>query len=159
MRTSYNIRSMREAHGMKRPCLVRFGLALVALTVLPLAIAHSEEAMDTFSIEPMQAVSLGGGNGDSFSVENISRSDNTVTVLLRPMGETCVFRFPVMVGRSVQLRADTPTGQTLMCKATLQPITEDGSARFGAECNEAPITHELKCPPDGDTASVDHPQR
>ena len=33
------------------------------------------------------------------------------------------------------------------------------AARFGAECNEAPISREMKCPPEGDTASVDHPQR
>jgi hypothetical protein len=46
-----------------------------------------------------------------------------------------------------------------MCRATLQPITEDGNARFEAACDEAPIAREAKCPPEGDTASVDHPQR
>lgn len=143
---------------MKLPCLVRLGLAAFALTAVPLALAYSEESMDTFAIEPLQAVSFGGGDGDSFSVEQISRSDNTVMVLLRPMGESCVFRFPVSVGRSVQLRAETPSGQSLLCKATLQPITDDGTARFGAECSEAPASHERKCPPDGDTASVDRPQ-
>lgn len=143
---------------MKRPCLVRLGLAVVALTAVPLAFAYSQEAIETFAVAPEQAVSFGGGDGDSFAIEQISRNDNTVTVLLRPMGERCTFRFPVMVGRSVQLRADTPTGQSLLCKATLQPITEDGSARFGAECNEAVVSHERKCPPDGDTASIDHPQ-
>lgn len=158
MRTSYNAERFRGAHGMKCPCLVRLGVVMLALTAVPLALAHSEEVMDTFAVEPLQAVSFGGGDGDSFSVEQISRSDNTVTVLMRPMGESCVFRFPVTVGRSVQLRADTPSGQSLLCKATLQPITEDGTARFGAECNEAPASHERKCPPDGDTASVDHPQ-
>lgn len=158
MRTSYYAKSFRGAHGMRYPCLVRLGVVALALTAIPLAFAHSEETMDTFAVEPLQAVSFGGGDGDSFSVEQISRNDNTVTVLLRPMGEGCVFRFPVIVGRSVQLRADTPSGQSLMCKATLQPITEDGTARFGAECSEAPISHERKCPPDGDTASVDRPQ-
>jgi hypothetical protein len=44
----------------------------------------------------------------------------------------------VGVGRSVQLRSDTPSDQTLLCKATLQPITEDGAAQFGAECTEGP---------------------
>lgn len=163
MRTSYNAKIKKGAHGMKRPCLVRLGAVVLAVVAIPLTLIQSQnamaqEVMDTFAIEPLQAVSFGGGDGDSFSVEHISRSDNTVTVLLRPMGEGCVFRFPVSVGRSVQLRADTAGGQSLMCKATLQPITEDGTARFGAECNEAPISHERKCPPDGDTASVDHPQ-
>lgn len=149
---------------MQHPCLVRLRTTALALAVIALApiqaiSAQADDALETFSVQPMQAVSLGGGDGDSFSVEQISRVDNSVTVLLRPMGETCVFRFPVTVGRSVQLRADTPTGQSLVCKATLQPITEDGNARFGAECNEAPISREVKCPPEGDTASVDHPQR
>jgi hypothetical protein len=143
---------------MNRPCLVRLCSAVVALFAIPLGFAHSEEAIETFAVAPLQAVTFGGGDGDSFSVEQISRGDNTVTVLLRPMGERCTFRFPVSVGRSVQLRADTPGGQSLLCKATLQPITEDGTARFGAECNEAPVSHEHKCPPDGDTASIDHPQ-
>ncbi len=152
---------------MTRPCLVRTGLAVLALTVLPLALSQlsnalADEAMETFAVEPLQAVSLGGGDGDSFTVEQISRSDNSVTVLLQPMGETCVFRFPVLVGRSVQLRAETPSG-SMMCKATLQPITGDQTANFGAECSEAEISHERKCPPENDTASVDqsvdHPQK
>lgn len=158
MRTRYNAIKSKEAYGMNRPCLVRRGLAVLALTAIPLAFAHSEEADETFSLAPLQAVTFGGGAGDTFSVEQISRSDNSVTVLLRPMGESCTFRFPVSVGRSVQLRADTPTGESLLCKATLQPITEDGSARFGAECGEAPVSHELKCPPAGDTAAIDYPQ-
>lgn len=147
---------------MKRPCLVRFVMTALALSAFSLAPAYSamaeDDATEAFSIEPLQSVSLGGGDGDTFSVEQISPSDGTVTVLFQPMGETCVFRFPVAVGRSVQLRADTPSGQTLMCKATLQPITGDGTAKFGAECNEAPISQERKCPPEGDTASVDQPQ-
>jgi hypothetical protein len=125
---------------------------------IPCAQALAEDTTETFSIAPLQAVTFGGGTGDSFSVEQISRHDNSVTVLLRPMGEGCVFRFPVTVGRSVQLRADSPTGQGLLCKATLQPITEDGSAQFGAECNEAPVSHEHKCPAAGDTAAIDYPQ-
>lgn len=143
---------------MKRPCLVRLGFAAAALMAIPFAHALAEDPSETFSIAPLQAVTFGGGDGDSFSVEQISRPNNTVTVLLRPMGEGCVFRFPVSVGRSVQLRADTPNGHSLLCKATLQPITEDGSAQFGAECNEAPVSHERKCPADSDTAAIDYPQ-
>jgi hypothetical protein len=109
-------------------------------------------------VAPQQAVTF-GGSGDSFAVEQISRNDNTVTVLLRPKGESCTFRFPVIVGRSVQLRADTPSGQSLLCKATLHPITEDGSAQFDAECNEEPVSQERKCPPEGDTASIIYPQQ
>jgi hypothetical protein len=146
---------------MKRPCLVRSSLAAVAMLAAPLVLSVNvlaEDAVETFAIEPLQSVSFGGPESDSFSVEEISRHTNSVTVLLRPMGEGCVFRFPISVGRSVQLRTDMPSGQTMMCKATLQPIGEDGIARFGAECNEEPISHEHKCPADGDTASVDRPQ-
>jgi len=139
--------------------LSRLGLVVIALAVLPCALAHSEDAADIFSVAPQQAVSFGGGDGDSFAVEQISPSDNSVTVLLRPMGEGCSFRFPVSVGRSVQLRADTPDGQGMLCKATLQALRADGSAEFGAECNEAQVSHERKCPPDSDTASIDYPQR
>ena len=143
---------------MRIPCLVRTGLATLALATLPISLAHSQD--DTFAIAPQQVVTLGGGDGDSFAVEQISRQDNAVTVLLRPMGEGCTFRFPVTVGRSVQLRADTPGGQSLLCKATLQPITEDGTASFGAECSEEPVSHERKCPAEGNTAAIDdYPQQ
>jgi hypothetical protein len=140
---------------MKFPCLIRLGLAGLALAAAPLSVAHADEL---FSVAPQQAVTF-GGSGDSFAVEQISRNDNTVTVLLRPKGESCTFRFPVIVGRSVQLRADTPSGQSLLCKATLHPITEDGSAQFDAECNEEPVSQERKCPPAGDTASIIYPQQ
>ena len=143
---------------MRIPCLVRTGLATLALATLPISLAHSQD--DTFAIAPQQVVTLGGGDGDSFAVEQISRQDNAVTVLLRPMGEGCTFRFPITVGRSVQLRADTPGGQSLLCKATLQPITEDGTASFGAECNEGPVSRERKCPAEGNTAAIDtYPQQ
>ena len=140
---------------MRRPCLVRIGLAAIALAVAPVGMAAAGDGGDTFSVAPQQAVSFGDGDGDSFAVENISRHENAVTVLLRPKGETCLFRFQVGVGRSVQLRSDAPSGQSMLCKATLHPITTDGNAEFEAECNEEPVSHERKCPPDGDTASVD----
>jgi hypothetical protein len=141
---------------MKRLSLVSIGLAGLALAcVLPVT-AHAE---DTFSVGPQQMVSFGAGNGDAdtFAVEQIPRNDNMVTVLLRPKGESCTFRFDVGVGRSVQLRSDGPSGQSMVCKATLQPITEDGAAQFGAECSEAPVSAERKCPPAGDTAAITSP--
>jgi hypothetical protein len=47
----------------------------------------------------------------------------------------------------------------MVCKATLQPLTQDGAAEFGAECTEAPVSaSELKCPPEGDTAAINYPQ-
>jgi hypothetical protein len=144
---------------MKRPCLTRSVFTAIALAAAPLAFAHAEDSLETFSVGPQQAVSFGGGDGDSFAVEQISRNDNSVTVLLRPKGETCTFRFDVIVGRSVQLRSDTPTGQSMVCKATLHPITEDGNAEFGAECTEEPISTERKCPPEGDTAAITYPQQ
>ena len=67
---------------MNFPCLIRTGLAVIALAA-PLSLAHSEDAGDTFSLAPLQVVTFGGGDGDSFAVEQISRNDNTVTVLLR----------------------------------------------------------------------------
>lgn len=146
---------------MPRPSLVSLYIAgviagLALACVLP-GLAHAD---DTFSVAPSQVVTLGGGSGDEFAVEQISRNDNMVTVLLRPKGETCTFRFEVGVGRSVQLRSDTASGQSMLCKATLQPLTQDGAAEFGAECTEEPVSSsELKCPPDGDTAAVNYPQR
>ena len=142
---------------MTRPSLITLGLAGV---VLAYALPAAVRADDTFSVAPQQMVTFGGGDGDTFAVEQISRNDNMVTVLLRPKGESCTFRFDVGVGRSVQLRSDTPSGQSLLCKATLQPITEDGTASFGAECSEEPVSHERKCPAEGNTAAIDdYPQQ
>ena len=141
---------------MTRPSLITLGLAGV---VLAYALPAAVRADDTFSVAPQQMVTFGSGDGDTFAVEQISRNDNMVTVLLRPKGESCTFRFDVGVGRSVQLRSDTPSGQSLLCKATLQPITEDGAAQFGAECTEGPPSDEHKCPAEGDTAAVTYPQQ
>jgi hypothetical protein len=107
-----------------------------------------------------QSVTFGGDNdSDSFAVEQISPHDNTVTVLLRPKGESCNFRFDVSVGRSVQLRTGGPSGETLLCKATLRQFAKDGSAEFGAECSEGPVADNVpKCPAEGDTAAA-YPQQ
>ena len=142
---------------MPRPSLVSLSIASFAFAcALPL-IAHAD---DTFSVTPSQVVTLGNGEGDAFAVEQISRNDNMVTVLLRPKGESCTFRFHVGVGRSVQLRSDSGSGQSMLCKATLQPLTQDGAAEFGAECTEVPTSSsEPKCPPDGDTAAINYPQQ
>lgn len=174
---------------MHHPCLVRSGLAAIAFAIAPFCIAYSpiadhgiasalpaDEAIhafiadgdaaasetdqgDTFAVGPQQAVSFGDGEGDSFAIESISPDDNVITVLLRPMGEDCVFRFQVGVGRAVQLRSGAPSGQSMMCKATLHPLKTDGAAEFGAECSEAKVSHDRKCPAGDDTASVDYPQR
>lgn len=141
---------------MPRPSLVSLFASFALACALPV-IAHAD---DTFSVTPSQVVTLGSGEGDAFAVEQISRNDNTVTVLLRPKGESCTFRFAVGVGRSVQLRSDSGSGQSLLCKATLQPLTQDDAAEFGAECTETPVSSSApKCPPDGDTAAIDYPQQ
>jgi hypothetical protein len=60
----------------------------------------------------------------------------------------------------VQLRSDTGSGQSMLCKATLQPLTQDDAAEFGAECTETPVSSSApKCPPDGDTAAIEYPQQ
>jgi hypothetical protein len=141
---------------MARPSLVSLCIASFAFAC---ALPVGARADDTFSVTPSQVVTLGNGEGDAFAVEQISRNDNMVTVLLRPKGESCTFRFDVGVGRSVQLRSDSGTGQSMLCKATLQPLTQDDAAEFGAECTETPTSSELKCPPDGDTAAINYPQQ
>lgn len=142
---------------MPRPSLVSVCIAALALAY---ALPHVARADDTFSVTPRQVVTLGDGEGDAFAVEQISRNDNTVTVLLRPKGESCTFRFAVGVGRSVQLRSDSGSGQSMLCKATLQPLTQDDAAEFGAECTETPAWPSApKCPANGDTAAIDYPQQ
>ena len=150
------MRALERLSVMPRPSLVSLRIAsFVFACALPF-VAH---ANDTFSVTPSQVVTLGNGEGDTFAVEQISRNDNMVTVLLRPKGESCTFRFDVGVGRSVQLRSDSGSGQSMLCKATLQPLTQDNAAEFGAECTEAPTSSELKCPPEGDTAAINYPQQ
>ncbi len=144
---------------LKRGSLMRRQSLLPVLGLL--AIGHvwiPAMAEDSFAVAPQQVVAFGDGGGDAFAVESISRQDNTVTVLLQPQGENCTFRFEVGVGRSVQLRTPTTTGQQMLCRATLQPLTDDGTAHFGAECSDEPISNEPKCP-EGDTAANTYPQR
>jgi hypothetical protein len=114
-------------------------------------------AEDTFTVLPQQAVSIGEGKGDSFMVERISPKENALVVLLRPKGEDCTFRFVVDVGQSVQLRIDTPLGQSFLCETTLRPIVDAQSVQFRAECAERPASQERKCPPtNGTTAAATH---
>ena len=75
---------------MPRPSLVSLCIASVAFACALPVVAHAD---DTFSVTPSQVVTLGNGEGDAFAVEQISRNDNMVTVLLRPKGESCTFRF------------------------------------------------------------------
>ena len=131
--------SFKQAPDMKSARL----LGLV-LAVAPVAPPHAD---GTFTVTLEQAVTIGGGDGDTFGVERISRTDNTVTVLLRPRGEDCTFRFSVGVGQSVQLRTDGSDGQSLLCWATLRLIIDDTRVQFAADCAERPSSTERKCPP------------
>ena len=122
---------------------------LLAATFLSSALAD-----ETFSVAPEQAVTIGGGAGDTFGVESLSQKDRMAVVLLRPKGEDCTFRFPLSVGRSVQLRSEDASGQSLLCSATLRSISDDKRALFGADCTPQPRSKERKCPPEGDAAAV-----
>lgn len=124
------------------------------LAVLALAFGlTAARADDTFSVAPQQAVSIGGDQGDTFAVEEISRADNQVVVLMRPKGEDCTFRFAVNPGTSLQLRTQTEDGQTFLCKATLRPIIDDATAQFAAECNERAPDEGPRCPPVKDASA------
>ena len=105
---------------------------------------------------PQQAVTIGDGNGDSFMLERISPNDNSVVVLLRPKGEDCTFRFPVDVGRSVQLRIDSPLGQSFLCQATLRPIVDSQSVQFSAACAESRQVPSAGVPPEAEPR-LQHP--
>ena len=111
-------------------------------------------ADETFSVAPEQAVTIGGGTGDTFGVESLSQKDRMAVLLLRPQGEDCTFRFPLFIGRSVQLRSEDASGQSLLCSATLRSITDDKRAQFGADCKPQPRSNERKCPLEGDAAAA-----
>lgn len=141
-----SLRSFKRAFYMK-------SAHLIAL-LLPLSLPMAAYADDTFTVTLEQAISVGGGDGDTFGVERLSRNDNTAVILLRPKGEACTFRFPLSVGRSVQLRTDAADGQSLLCWATLRTIIDDNRAQFAAECTAQPRSDERKCPSESDTAAA-----
>src|ERR1700730_12592022 len=116
------------------------------LSALLLGPAHADDT-----------VTIGDGDGDSFMLERISPNDNSVVVLLRPKGEDCTFRFAVDVGRSVQLRIDSPLGPSFLCEATLRPIVDTKSVQFRAACAERPASAERRCPPGSGTAAATTP--
>lgn len=122
---------------------------LLAATFLSSALAD-----ETFSVAPEQAVTIGGGEGDTFGVESLSEKDRMAVLLLRPKGEDCTFRFPLFVGRSVQLRSQDASGQSLLCSATLRSITDDKRAQFAADCKAQPRSDERKCPLEPDAAAA-----
>jgi hypothetical protein len=111
-------------------------------------------ADETFSVAPEQAVTIGGGAGDTFGVESLSQKDRTAVMLLWPKGEDCTFRFPLFVGRSVQLRTEDASGQSLLCWATLRSITDDSRAQFGTDCTVQPRSEERKCPLESEAAAA-----
>ena len=121
---------------------------LLAATFLSSALAD-----ETFSVAPEQAVTIGGGEGDTFGVESLSQKDRMAVLLLRPKGEDCTFRFPLFIGRSVQLRSEDASGQSLLCRATLRSIIDDKRAQFAADCTPQPRPTERKCPPEPNTAA------
>jgi hypothetical protein len=128
--------------------------SLCVLALLLTATFSSARADETFSVAPEQAVTIGGGTGDTFGVESLSQKDRQAVVLLRPKGEDCTFRFPLSVGRSVQLRSEDVSGQSLLCRATLRSIGDDKRAQFAADCKPQPRSNERKCPPEGDAAAA-----
>ena len=119
-----------------------FGVVLVTWAAWPAA------ADDVLDVEPGHAISI-GDDSDRFMVEKISPEDQYVLVLLRPRKETCNFRFPVDVGRSVQLRVSYPSGKSFLCKMTLAPIVDKEVVRFSVSCEEKAVSNDTKCPAEG----------
>ncbi|KAB2939590.1 MAG: hypothetical protein K8F92_01525 [Hyphomicrobium sp.] len=93
-----------------------------------------------------QVVSIGDLNSDSFALERIQEARSRVVVLFRPNGESCTFRFPLPIGRSVQLRAHGPSRQSLLCALTLRELGDTTTARFEMECIEQPHSERPRCP-------------
>jgi hypothetical protein len=111
------------------------------------------QAKDTFAVTRTSIVSLGAEGGDTFSFERISPETREVVVLLRPKGENCTFRFPVGIGEYVLLRTTDNLGESLLCRASLVSVLDNGTARFSAECTEHAPSNERKCPPPPSSAS------
>ena len=120
---------------------------LLSLVPLALTLTCACQAEDTFAVTRTSIVSLGAEGGDTFSFERISPESREVVVLLRPKGENCTFRFPVGIGESVLLRTTDNLGESLLCRASLVSVIDDGTARFSAECTPHAPSNERKCPP------------
>jgi len=118
-----------------------------ALLVCGLMLALSPAAVradETFSVTRNSAITFGHGDGDTFGVDEIQ--NDVVAVLIRPQGETCTLRFPLLRGEKLRLRAVGTQGERLMCEATLMSA-EGQEARFTARCSEqVTAASEPKCP-------------
>jgi hypothetical protein len=128
--------------------------AFLLSLVLVVALTCACQADDTFAVTRTSIVSLGAEGGDTFSFERISPETREVVVLLRPKGENCTFRFPVGIGEHVLLRTTDNLGESLLCRASLVSVIDDGTARFSAECTPHAPSNERKCPPPPNSASV-----
>ncbi|KAB2940190.1 MAG: hypothetical protein K8F92_00555 [Hyphomicrobium sp.] len=124
--------------------MIRF--LLIGSLAVPLVTTNALDSDNSFPVLAGQTVLL-GDEGDTFTVEHITQNEEQIIVLLQPKGEDCTFRFPLSVGRSIRLRTSNASGQPLSCAVTLQPLTDDASARFGVTCDEQPIENKRKCPP------------
>ncbi len=127
--------------------------ALLLSLALVIALTCACQADDTFAVTRASIVSLGAEGGDSFSFERISPETREVVVLLRPKGENCTFRFPVGIGEYVVLRTTDNLGESVVCRASLVSVLDDGTARFSAECAPHAPSSERKCPPPPNSAS------
>ncbi len=121
--------------------------------VLVVALTCACQADDTFAVTRTSIVSLGAEGGDTFSFERISPETREVVVLLRPKGENGTCRFPVGIGEYVLLRTADNLGESLLCRASLVSVLDDGTARFSAECTEHAPSSGRRCPPPPNSAS------
>ncbi len=128
--------------------------AVLLALALVVALTCACKADDTFAVTRTSIISLGAEGGDTFSFERISPESREVLVLLRPKGENCTFRFPVGIGEYVLLRTTDNLGESLLCRASLVSVLEDGTAHFSAECTAHAPSNERKCPPPPSSASV-----
>lgn len=97
-------------------------------------------------VAPQQVISIGDWHSDSFAIEQIEQARSRVLVLFRPKEEDCTFRFPLRIGRSVQLRVHALSGQSLLCAMTLRELSDTTTARFETECIEQPHSERPRCP-------------
>ncbi len=90
-------------------------------------------ADDAFSVTRNSVITFGHGEGDTFGLDEIQKDG--VLVLIRPRGEACTLRFPIVRGEILRLRAVGTQGEPLACEAKLLG-TDGQEARFSAHCSE-----------------------
>lgn len=113
--------------------------------LLVTSLPHLACAEETFAVRRDSVITFGHGDGDTFGLDEIQR--DAALVLIRPQGESCTLRFPIVRGERLWLRAVGDHGQPLSCEA-LFVSAEGEEARFTAKCTEQhSITPGPKCPP------------